>query len=115
MSETVGRAVDCCVRIMGIVGTAPLNKLPENIPSEIQVRLQKVVHLLRGFEKTASLKTRRGREAAQDIEGAAVDLEEALSSLESGDPSTVMENLSTLEERVESLQKTIERLKRMVT
>ena len=115
MSEMVGKAVDSCLRIMDNICSVSPNQLPENMATEIQGRLQRVMHLLRGFEKKASLKTRRGREAAQNIEGAAINLEKALSSLESGDPSTVIRSLLMLEQQVESLQKTIERLKRMVT
>jgi len=115
VSEMVSRAVDRCLRVMDFVVSVSPNELPENVASEIQVRLQKVVHLLRGFEKTASLKTRRGREAAQEIEEAAMNMEKALGSLRSGDPSPFTESLSVLEQRAESLHKTIERLKRIVT
>jgi len=115
MSEMVSRAIDCCLRIMDLAGSMSPNELPENMASEVEARLQKVVHLLRGFEKMASLKTRKGREAAQEIEAAAMNLERALGKLGAGGPSPVMESLSTLEQCVEDLQKAIERLKRMVT
>jgi len=90
----------------------PASELPTN---EIHDRLVKVVHLLRGFEKRAYLKTRSGNESAQEIEVAAMDFEKVLTSLELGDQSQVMGKLSKLEQRVEVLQKTIERMKRMVT
>ena len=115
MSEMVSRAIDRCLRIMDLVGSMSPNELPKKMASEIGARLQKVVHLLRGFEKTASLKTRMGREAAQDIEEAAINLERTLGNLGSSDPSPVMESLLALEQRVEALQKAIEKLKRMVT
>jgi len=115
MSEMVSRAIDCCLRTMDLVISMSPNELPKNVASEVGSRLQKVVCLLHGFKKTASLKTRKGREAAQDIEEAAINLERALSNLEPGDPSPLMKSLSTLEQRVEVLQKAIERLKRMVT
>jgi len=115
MSEMVSRAIDCCLRTMDLVSSTSPNELPKNVASEVESRLQKVVCLLHGFEKTASLKTRKGREAAQDIEEAAMNLERALGNLGSGGLSPVMESLLTLEQRVEDLQRAIERLKRMVT
>jgi len=115
MTEIVYRAIDCSLRVMNLVGSMSPDELPETMPDEFQVRLQKVVNMLQGFEKTALLKTRKGMEAAQEIERAAMNLEKALSSLRSGDLSSIMESLSTLEQRVEDLQKTIEKLKRVVT
>lgn len=115
MSETVSRAINCCLRILDHSSSKSPNNLPENVPSEIEARLHKVVHLLRRFEKTASLKTRKGREAAQEIEEVAMTLERTLSNLGPGDLSMVMDSISMLEQRVEALQNTIERLKRMVT
>jgi len=100
---------------MDFVGSRSPNELSETMTSEIQARLQKVVHMLQGFEKTALLKTRKGREAAQEIEGAAMNLEKALGSLELGDPSPFMESLLMLEQHINELQRTIERLKRVVT
>ena len=95
-----------------LVGSASSDEMPESMVSEIQVILQKIVETLGRFDKAASLKTRTGREAAQDIDEAAENLEK---ELRSGDPTTILESLSILEQRVDSLQKTIERLKRMVT
>jgi len=115
MSETVSQAIDRCLRVMNLVSSTSPHELPETMATEIRARLQKVVHLLRGFEKTALLKTRKGREAAQEIEGAVINLEKALGSLGSGDLSPVMESLSILEQHVDDLQKTIERLRRVVT
>jgi len=112
MSELIGRTVARCLRVTNLVGSASPDEMPESMTSEIQVRLQKIMQTLRRFDKTASLKTRTGREAAQDIDEAAENLEK---DLKSGDPSTILKSLSILEQRVDSLQKSIERLKRMVT
>jgi len=112
MSEMILRAVGCCEKAMDLVDSMSAD---ERAVDEIRVRLEKVVQSLRGFEKRAFLKTRRGSEAAQEIEEAAVTLEKGLGSLGSTDLSRVVDELSTLEQRVEALEKTIERMKRVVT
>ncbi len=113
MNEVIGLAVNRCLRVMDVVSSRSLSEISENMAGEIQVRLQKVLRLLQGFEKTAWLKTKKGKEAAQRIEEAAMSLEKTLSS--PGKPQSIIKSLTILEQRVESLQKTIERLKRVFT